>query len=55
MVVTDDGKFMQQNGDSVKLDISTVLRISRNGILENSIEDNSVDRWQKVHEFDVDV
>ena len=55
MVVTEDGKYMRQNGDSVKLDISTVLRISREGILENPVEDNSMDRWLKVHEFDVDV
>ena len=55
MVVTEDGKYMRQNGDSVKLDISTVLRISRSGILENPVEDNSIDRWHEVHEFDVDV
>lgn len=57
MQVIDDneGKYMQQQGDSITLDIATVLEIKNGEVLESNTESATMDTWKEVHSFNVDM
>lgn len=55
MQVTDDGKYMQQQGDSITLDIDNVLTIKSGEVMESNTESGVLDTWKEVHSFNVDM
>lgn len=55
MMVTEDGRYMVQNGDSVTLNIPNVLRIEQGRILSDPNEDNSMDKWKEAGRIHVDI
>lgn len=55
LVAVDGGTHVMQNGKEIFLDIKTILRIDKNGIIETPDEDNTMDRWKEAGSFNVDV
>ena len=59
MRITEDKKFMMQNGDTVTLNIPSVLRIKQGTILANPDGESALDKWKGVgnsdNEFNVDI
>ena len=46
---------MQQQGDSITLDIANVLTIKNGEVLESNTESGVLDTWKEVHSFNVDM
>lgn len=55
LVAVDNGTHVVQNGKEILLDIKSVLRIDKNGIIETPDEDNTMDRWKNAGSFNVDI
>lgn len=55
LVAVDNGTHVVQNGKEILLDIKSVLRIDKNGIIETPDEDNTMDRWKDAGSFNVDI
>ena len=57
VAINDDVKntFMQQQGDSITLDIANVLTIKNGEVLESNTESGVLDTWKEVHSFNVDM
>lgn len=55
LVMSEDGEHVQQNGREILLDISAVLRIDKDKIWENADQDNALDVWKNVRNFEIDI